>query len=164
MTVRRPFLAWLLCAGFALNAAAQDLTVLTLNRDHVGDDCVEGPVTGERDMLAWAVERPRKGNKTIWGALLPGTYPAEATYRKGAGIELAFSDLPDQPASVLVLGERTGDGTGHIAIGPDVVGNCRVKSGKSYSAAAGRLAQRVFGTMRPANGQSTRLRVRVVDR
>jgi hypothetical protein len=164
MTVRHASVAWLLCAGFAFNAAAQDQTVLTLNRDHVGDDCVMGSVTSERDMLAWAVERPRKGNKTIWGALLPGTYPAEATYRKDTGIELTVSDLPDQPASVLVLGARTGNATGGVAIGPDVVRNCQVKSGKSYPAAAGRLAQSVFGTMKPVNGQSTRLRVRVVDR
>jgi hypothetical protein len=164
MTARHALFALLLCTGFSFNAAAQDLRVLTLNRDHVGRDCVEGPVTGEHDMLAWAVERPWKRNRTVWSGLTPGTYSAEATYRKGIGIELAFRDLPDQPASVLILGERTGNGTGRIAIGPDMVGNCRVKSGKRYPAAAGRLAQRVFGTMRPANGRSIRLRVQVVDR
>jgi hypothetical protein len=164
MTVRHAFLAGLLCAPLAFDAAAQDATVLTLTREHVGNDCVVGPVTSEHDVLAWAVEKPWKGNPTTWGGLLPGTYPGTAIYRKGTGIELVFSDLPDSAASVLVLGARTENGTGRVAVGPELVGNCRVESAKSYPTAAGRLAQRVFGTTNPANGQSTRLEVRVTDR
>lgn len=164
MTFGHPSLAWLICAVSAFNAAAQEPTVLTLTREHVGTDCVVGPVTSERDLLAWAVEKPWRENKTIWGGLTPGTYPATATYRAGTGIELAFSDLPDQPASVLVLGARTANGAGRVAIGPDIAGNCRVKSGKSYPHAAARLAQRVFGALKPENGQSAELRVRVADR
>jgi hypothetical protein len=164
MTLRNASLAWLLCAAFAFNATAQDATVLTLTREHVGNDCVVGPVTSERDVLAWAVERPWKGNNTVWGRLLPGTYPASAIYRKGTGIALTVSDLPDQPASVLVLGARTENGAGRIAIGLEVVGNCQVESRRGYPAVAERLAQRMFGTKNPADGQSTKLRLRVVDR
>ena len=118
------------------------------------DECAVGPVTTSAT-CGVAVEEAWKGNKTIWGGLAPGTYPARATYRKGTGIELAFNDLPDQPASVLVLGARTLNGAGRVAVGPEIAGNCRLKSGKSYPAAAGRLAQRVFGTLKPVNGQST---------
>jgi hypothetical protein len=163
MTVRHALVAGLLCAACAFNAAAQDATVLTLTREHVGNECVVGPVTSERDVLAWAVERPWNGHRTVWGRLLPGTYPARAIYRNGGSIELTFSDLPDQPAWVLVLGPRTENGAGRVAIGRNVVGNCRVESRKGYTAVAGRLAQRVFGTMNPVNGQSTELRVRVAD-
>lgn len=164
MRLRQAFIPWLLCAGLTFNATAQEATVLTLNREHLGNDCVVGPVTSGRDVLAWAVEKPWKENPPLWGSLLPGTYTAKATYRKGTGIELAFSDLPDQPTSVMVLGARTENGTGHVAIGSDVVGNCRVKSGKSYSAVAKRLARLVFGTSQPVDGQSAALRVRVADR
>lgn len=164
MTVRHAFLALVLCMGLAFTAGAQELTVLTLNREHVGDDCVVGPVTVEHDKLAWAVEKPWKGNKAVWGGLLPGTYPAKATYRKGTGIELAFTDLPDQSASVLVLGARTENGAGRLAIGQEFTGNCRVKSGESYSVVAERLNQRLFGTPKPVDGQSTNLLVRMADR
>jgi hypothetical protein len=164
MRVHHACIPWLLCAGLTFNAAAQDATVLTLNREHVGNDCVVGPVTSGRDVFAWAVEKPWKENPPVWGGLLPGTYTAKATFRKGTGIELAFSDLPDQPTSLLTLGARTENGTGRVAIGSDMAGNCRVESGKSYSAVAKRLAERVFGTSQPVDGQSAVLRVRVADR
>jgi hypothetical protein len=164
MTLRDAFLAGLLCAACTSNAVARDATLLSLDREQVSGDCVLGPVTSERDVLAWAVERPWNGNRTVWGKLLPGTYPARATYREGTGIELTFSDLPEQPALVLVLGPRTDNGAGRVALGRHVVGNCRVESRKGYRAVAKRLAQRVFGTIRPADGQSAQLRVRVADR
>ena len=164
MKVRHAFLASILYSALALNAFAQEPTILTLNRDHASDDCVWGPVTVEHDEVAWALERPWKGKKPVLGRLTPGTYSAKATYRSGTGVELVFRDLPDGPQSVLRLGAHTGNGAGRVAIGRDVVGNCRVSSRKGYPAARNRLTQRVFGTAKPANGQSADLQVRIVDR
>lgn len=47
---------------------------------------------------------------------------------------------------------------------PAIVGNCQVSSRKGYPAARNRLTQRVFGTAKPADGQSADLQVRIVDR
>lgn len=164
MKVRYAFLALVFYSALALNAFAQESTVLTLNRDHAGDDCVWGPMTVEHDEVAWALERPWKGRKPVLSKLLPGTYPAKATYRARTGIKLVFTDLPDPAPSVLMLGAHTGNGAGRVAISLDVVGNCRVNSGKGYPVARNRLTRRVFGTAKPANGQSTDLQVRIVDR
>ena len=164
MKVRHAFLASVFYSALALNAFAQEPTVLTLNRDHADDDCVWGPVTVEHDEVAWALERPWKGKKPVLRKLLPGTYPAKATYRARTGIELVFTDLPGRVPSVLMLGAHTGNGAGRVAIGRDIVGNCRVSSRKGYPAARNRLTQRVFGTAKPADGRSADLQVRIVDR
>jgi len=164
MTVRYIFIASLFFVGMSFNAVAQEATILTLNRDHLGDDCVLGPVTIDHDELAWAVERPWKGQKPIWGRVLPGAYPAKATYRKGIGIELVFSYLPDHPLSALTLGAHTGNGPGRLSVGQDMVGNCRINSRKGYPIVAERLAKRLFGTPQPADRQSTNLQIRVLNR
>ena len=164
MTVRYNLIVSMIFVGVSLNAIAQEATILTLNRDYVGNDCVWGPVTMNDDVLAWAVEQPWKGQNPTWGTVSSGLYSAKATYRKNDGIKFVFQGLPDRPLSVLSLGARSESVQGRLSIGQDMVGDCRVNSRKGYPLVAKRLAKRLFGTSNPADRQSTNLQIRILDR
>lgn len=162
--VRRALTCAALAGLLAPAASAQEVPVLTLVREHRGADCVVGPVVSEGDLLAWAVEKPWQDRRTLWGALLPGTFRATATYRGASDIALHFRDLPGQPVSILMLGPHSEDGMGRIAIGPKLTDSCSVAPDQGYSHAVERLAKVMFGTTTPHEGASAELRVRVEDR